>query len=226
MIELSKRLRMVASLVPNCDMAADVGTDHGYLAAWLLQSKVAHRVFATDIHAGPLARAKQTALEQDLTSQMEFHLCDGLQFPGADKADAVILAGMGGETMVSILEAAPWAWHDTALILQPQSKQPLLYAWLRTHGIPITQAKLCADAGKRYLAVLCGGTGDLNVTVEDLLFQARDPLFPQYLDAEIQRITHALSGMSEASRDLELEKKTLQSELDDFIKYQKAVESW
>ena len=67
MIDLSERLRMVASLVPQCDTAADVGTDHGYLAAWLLQRGIVDHVFATDINAGPLQRAKQTAMEQALT---------------------------------------------------------------------------------------------------------------------------------------------------------------
>jgi tRNA (adenine22-N1)-methyltransferase len=217
---------MIASLVPECDTAADVGTDHGYLAAWLLQNEIAQHVFATDIHAGPLARAKQTAQEQDLTSRMEFHLCDGLQFSGAERAEAVILAGMGGETMVSILEAAPWVQHNTALILQPQSKQSLLYTWLRTHGIPITQAKLCIDAGKRYVAFRAGGAGDLNVTVEDLLCQAHDPIFQDYLTVEMQRITRALSGMDHASRNMEQEKEALILEREYLIKYQKAVEAW
>ena len=226
MIELSERLRMIASLVPKCNTAADVGTDHGYLAAWLLQHEVVQFMFASDIHAGPLARAKQTAQEQDLASAMEFHLCDGLQFSGAEKADAVIIAGMGGETMVSILEAAPWAWRDTALILQPQSKHKLLYAWLREHKIPIQEAKLCTDAGKQYLSFRAGGTGDPDLSVEDLLFEAREALFPEYLYAEIQRITRALSGMNEAARDMENEKAELRHALDYLTHYQKAVEAW
>lgn len=226
MIELSPRLRMIASLVPKCEIAADVGTDHGYLAAWLLQNEIAQRVFASDIHTGPLMRAKQTAHEQDLTSRMEFHLCDGLQFPGAEQAEAIVLAGMGGETMVSILQAAPWAWSDTMLILQPQSKHNLLYSFLRAHQIPITQAKLCKEAGKRYLAFRAGADGDLNMTVEDLLCQEHDPLFPDYLAAEKHRIARALSGMESAARNMEQEKEALRQERDYLKRYEKAVEAW
>ena len=226
MIELSPRLHMVAALVPQCDTVADVGTDHGYLAAWLLQNDVSRNVFATDIHEGPLACARKTANDLDLSARMEFHLCDGLQFPGACAAQAVVMAGMVGETMVSILEAAPWAWRNVALILQPQSKQPLLYAWLREHDIPITEAKLCVDAGKRYLAFRAGGDRKTEETVESLLFCAHDPLFPEYLASEIQRITHALSGMEAASRNLDIEKQQLNKQLAYFKHYQKAVEAW
>lgn len=226
MIELSERLRMIASLVPKCNTAADIGTDHGYLAAWLLQNEIAQFVFATDINAGPLARAKQTAQEQNLTADMEFHLCDGLQFSGAEKADAVIIAGMGGETMISILEAAPWAWRDTTLILQPQSKHKLLYAWLCEHEISLTEAKLCMDAGKQYLAFRACGRGEPEITVEDLLLRAHDPLFPDYLKTEVQRITRALNGMNGAARDMERQKSELRHTLDYLTHYQKAVEAW
>ena len=36
-------------------------------------------------------------------------LCDGLTGLSPEDADTLILAGMGGETIAGILEAAPWA---------------------------------------------------------------------------------------------------------------------
>ena len=38
-IELDERLGMLADMVPVCSAAADVGTDHGFLGAWLLENK-------------------------------------------------------------------------------------------------------------------------------------------------------------------------------------------
>ena len=112
------------------------------------------------------------------------------------------------------------------LILQPQSKHNLLYSFLRAHQIPITQAKLCKEAGKRYLAFRAGADGDLNMTVEDLLYLAHDPLFPEYLDFETQRITRALIGMEHAARNMEQEKEALRLERDYLTRYEKAVEAW
>lgn len=226
MIELSERLQMVASLVPKCEIVADVGTDHGYLSAWLLQNGIASHVFATDIHAGPLARAKQTAAEYGLDEQMELHLCDGLQFPQASTAQAVILAGMGGETMISILQAAAWSLHDTVLILQPQSKLPILCDWLRDHGVALKEAKLCMDAGKRYLAFRAQGSEQAETSVEELLFRSHDPLFPDYLDSEEQRLRFALDGMRAASRDMKQDMDALMQRLEIINYYQKAVKTW
>ena len=38
------RLRACADLIPACETVADVGTDHGYLGVFLLQSGVCRRV--------------------------------------------------------------------------------------------------------------------------------------------------------------------------------------
>ena len=226
MIELSNRLNTIASLVPYSDDIADVGTDHGYLAVWLLQNQRAKHVFATDIHAGPLARAKQTASEHDMLDGMTFHLCDGLQFPDAEKSGAVILAGMGGETILSILQAAPWTWENTDLILQPQSKQPVLFSWLREHGIGLCSAMLCRDAGKLYFAVRARGGTDTASSLEDLLLKSHDPLLPQYLGAEIKRIERALAGISHANRETSELKAELKERKNYLESYRKEALTW
>lgn len=225
-IDLTPRLQAAASLVPHCHTAADVGTDHGYLSAWLLESGRAQHVFATDIHAGPLARARQTAEERGLLDRMELRLCDGLQFEGAQAAQTIVICGMGGETMVSILNAAPWTWNDTALVLQPQSKQALLYDWLQAHQISISAAKLCTDSGRRYLVFRAGDSKDANQTVEDVLLRDHDPLFPDYLADEIRRIRSALNGINASARDLDAQRMILERQLQYFDHYRKAVEAW
>lgn len=108
-IRLSPRLQMVADFVPPCACAADIGTDHGYLPIWLLQNGVIRSAIAADIHAGPLANARQSAAAYDLEERFRFVQADGLRFPDAQAADVVTIAGMGGETICAILAAAPWA---------------------------------------------------------------------------------------------------------------------
>ena len=61
-IHLSPRLQMAADMVPLSDSGirlVDVGTDHAYLPAWLLQNQLEDRYFdcviATDLREGPLA---------------------------------------------------------------------------------------------------------------------------------------------------------------------------
>ena len=123
---LSPRLQMVADFVPPCACAADIGTDHGYLPIWLLQNGVIRSAIAADIHAGPLANARQSAAAYDLEERFRFVLADGLRFPDTQAADVVTIAGMGGETICAILAAAPWLRQGKQLVLQPQSKVPEL----------------------------------------------------------------------------------------------------
>ena len=141
MISLTKRLAMAADLVPQCEVLADVGTDHGYLAVWLLQSGKAQKVFASDIGEGPLRSTKETAERFGLEDTLQPILADGLNYPGAEQAEVITICGMGGETMISILSAAPWTKQNRTLILQPQSKLTELENWLKDLKKDIKQHK-------------------------------------------------------------------------------------
>ena len=54
MIILDKRLSMCAEMVSGKGVVCDVGTDHAYLAAYLIQSGKCSRVIASDINDCPL----------------------------------------------------------------------------------------------------------------------------------------------------------------------------
>lgn len=59
---------------------------------------------------------------------------------------------MGGETILGILEAAPWT-HEGAhtLILQPQTKVDLLRCWLCGHGYRFLSETLVRDKEQLYV---------------------------------------------------------------------------
>ncbi len=228
MISLSNRLQMVASLIPPSAVVADVGTDHGYLPVWLLQSGRARRVLASDIHAGPLRRARQTAAEYAVEEQIEFALCDGLQFPQAERAETIVIAGMGGETMISILRMAPWTRQGRHIILQPQSKRRALTAWLQAAGYTLQTARLCEDGGMLYHALAAfGGAPAEKTTAEALLFASHDPLLPQFLAAEEARLLRAIEGMSRAeARPMCAALTDAREELERIRRYKEAVTAW
>ena len=126
-IELSPRLRLAADLVPEGARLADVGTDHAYLPACLLMEGKIPSAIAADLREGPLSRARETAAEYGCGDRMAFRLCDGLSGIRPEKTDAVVIAGMGGETIAQILEAAPWVrTRKIPLVLQPMSSIPEL----------------------------------------------------------------------------------------------------
>ena len=130
MQQLDRRLQTVFSMVRTGKIVADVGTDHGYLSAALLEQKKCPKVYACDINEGPLKSAVGT-LSAFEPSTWRAILSDGLEQVPADAEDLVI-AGMGGETIAAILERAPWtADEGYTLILQPMSAQPAVNPYAR-----------------------------------------------------------------------------------------------
>ena len=102
-IELDDRLKMLTDLVNVCDVAADVGTDHGFLGAWLLENKRCRKMQFLDISAPSLNKARNLIEDMQLEEKSIFSVGDGLDALTED-AQTVIIAGMGGLTIAGIVE--------------------------------------------------------------------------------------------------------------------------
>ncbi len=144
-IPLSPRLAACARLVTPGSRVADVGCDHGYLGLHLLQKGLATHVYAADINEGPLRSAVSNAEKYGFEDKMTFYLSDGVRNVPRD-FDCLICAGMGADTMISILEAAPWLKNEAySLILQCQSKTPALRRYLSESGWHILRESVLRD---------------------------------------------------------------------------------
>ena len=120
---LSNRLQSCCRFVNPGDRVADIGCDHGYLGIHLLVSGIASSVIAADINEGPLSSAVKNAATYGVSDRIAFYLSDGVKNVPRD-FDALVCAGMGADTMISILEAAPWLRckpPNPASIPSPQS---------------------------------------------------------------------------------------------------------
>ena len=76
-LSLQPRLALLASLVPQGAVLADVGTDHGYIPVCLRQRGVIDRAIASDIGREPLEHARRTAEEYGVGG-IDLRLCAGL----------------------------------------------------------------------------------------------------------------------------------------------------
>lgn len=152
---LSPRLMACAALVTPGASVCDVGTDHAKLAVYLLESGRAQEALASDIGEGPLRAADRTIREHGLTGRIRTILSDGLmEVPPAGLTD-IVIAGMGGETIIHILESCPWQAElcRMQLILQPMTRAALLRRWLYTQGFVIAEEH-CVREGKFLYAVM------------------------------------------------------------------------
>ena len=201
-IKLQPRLSCIASCVAQGARLADVGTDHGYLPIYLLQQgRIVHAI-ASDLREEPLAHARRSAAEYGIGEEMELRLCSGLDAIRPDEADTVVIAGMGGELIIKILEAAPWTRErPLKLILQPQTKIELLRMWLVENGYRFTGEHLVRDKGTLYtvLCVTAGKCAPLTPAQAlcGILLQ-HDPLYGEHLDEHILKLTRAVQGMRSA----------------------------
>ena len=144
-LPISDRLLACAKFVKNGDRVADIGCDHGYLSIHLLANGIASHCIAADINEGPLQSAMRNARKFGVAKQMEFCLSDGLRnLP--QNFDCMVCAGMGGDTMIHILEDAPWLKNGNyRMILQCQSKTPMLRRHLSESGWEITRETVLRD---------------------------------------------------------------------------------
>jgi tRNA (adenine22-N1)-methyltransferase len=153
-IKLSDRLLALADLIDIGAAVADVGADHGYLSIYLAQNHGASRIIASDISAASLSAARRFAKEYNVTQLITFMVSPGLDEITAADVDTIVIAGMGGETILQILKNAPWTKCEAVkLILQPQSKIDLLCRFLYDNEYKIKETKSVTDKGKSYTII-------------------------------------------------------------------------
>ena len=197
-LQLQPRLQLLADMVPPGSRLADVGTDHGYIPVWLLQRGRIAAAIASDIGAEPLQHARQTAAEYAVTD-IDFRLCPGLDAIAPEEADTIVIAGMGGETIQTILEAAPWtAGGEHLLLLQPMTKVEYLRKWLVDNGYRFTEERLVFDKSYLYpVFAVRGGTQPPLTPAQQYggVLLDDDPLYADYLDERIGKLQRAVDGL-------------------------------
>ena len=205
-MELTPRLRALADLVPQDARLADVGTDHAYLPVWLLLQGRISRAIAADLREGPLNRARETARQYQVEDKVSFRLCDGLSLVDREEVDVISIAGMGGETIAAILQAAPWA-REKLLLLQPMTSFPDLRLWLQQHAYAIQRERIVRE-GERLYTVWVVTAGAMEPLTPAELWAGRqdgeDPLRAAYLELMESKAKRALEGhLASRQRDEE-----------------------
>lgn len=119
---LSKRLNCILSQITPCETLCDIGSDHALLAIEAVKKSIANRVICAENKTGPLERGIKNVIKHKLEGKIDVVLSNGvLQIK--EPCDAWVIAGMGAETIVKIIEESfQKAKRVKQLVLQPQSK--------------------------------------------------------------------------------------------------------
>lgn len=202
-IPLSKRLQACCSYVCPGARVADIGCDHGYTGIYLLTQGIAASVIAADINEMPLQSAMGNAEKFGVRDKMTFYLSDGLKNVPRD-FDTVICAGMGADTMMSILDHAPWLQNaQYKVILQCQSKIPTLRKYLSANGWFIHRETVLRDGRFLYTVMEVIYRPDApRLTVGEYyfppaLFVEPSPILREYFDDVLFRLRRAIHERGE-----------------------------
>ncbi len=151
-VKLTPRLSAVASLVKGGGIIADIGTDHGYLPIYLIQTGKVKSAIAADIGREPLKNAEKSVEYYDLNDKISLRLSDGLREFKPTDANEIIFAGMGGTLIAEKLSETPWAKDENIhFIFQPQSRAEDLREFLYQNGFEILNELATHEARRVYI---------------------------------------------------------------------------
>ena len=206
-IPLSSRLLACCTFVNKGDRVADVGCDHGYLGIHLLQSGIAASVIESDVAEGPLQSAMRNAAKFGVKNKMTFCLSDGLQNVPRD-FDVLVCAGMGADTIMSIIHhASDWLKDPKyRLILQCQSKRPELRQWLYDEGFRINRETLAKDGKFVYSIMEVVYDPGHSITpaqtyITPQLLEDNHPLLPEYYERVKFGVEQTIFGLKRSGDD-------------------------
>ncbi len=187
-------------MVRNGSVAADIGTDHAYLPAWLVLNGKCPKALACDLRKGPLDNAKKTVEQYGVADKITLRLSDGFDKIESTDADDFIMCGMGGTLMTELVSRTDWLKDpQKLLIIQPQSHAEDIRSYLINNGFEIIKENACSDNGKLYCAFCAEWTGSAKEYSEGYIYYGRlpecdSPEAKQYLIKIVNRLKKKLDA--------------------------------
>ncbi|BBF45303.1 putative tRNA-m1A22 methylase [Lachnospiraceae bacterium KM106-2] len=192
-MQLSDRLQRVANHVTPGGRVADIGCDHAYTSIYMIKNKIATSVIAMDINKGPLEKAKSNIMSAGLCDVITTRLSNGAKELNVGEVDRIVISGMGGILMKTILSDRPDVVADVKeLVLQPQSEIAMLREYLHSIGYQIVQEDMLIDEGKYYTIIKAiHGTESYEKEIFYLygkqLLESRHPILKKFLEKELNK---------------------------------------
>lgn len=227
-INLNNRLKTIVDLLGPLNIVVDVGCDHGYVANYLVENNLSHLVYATDISGPSLMKNKEFAYNRGNDQKVISVLGDGLQ-PLKDKEfNGIIIAGMGGDLIIKILDEAKDFIEDKTLVLQPMTAKRDLRIYLYENGFSIIREELVRD-GDKFYEIIKAQNGKVQKPKWDFYFgenliEEKNPVLKEYLEFLIKKTNGFIQNASKSKslkaqeriKELEEEKKIYEGVLNEF----------
>lgn len=200
-MKLTPRLKAIADFV-NYRTVSDVGTDHGKIPVYLALNNKADRIIASDINQGPIGACQKNVNYYNTGDIIECRLGGGLSVLDVGEAESIIIAGMGGELILNILNAhKSIAYSAKELILQPMNGIEKLRKYLYENSFLIIDEILVSEDRRIYTIIkVCKGEMSLgdetNLEISPILEKKGGELFKSFVLKMQEKTSKILKGMS------------------------------
>ena len=180
---ISDRLAAIAYMIDSNKVVFDVGSDHGLLPCFLVESNIASKVYAGDIALGPLNRAKENIEKRGLQDKIIPVLSDGLA-KANDDVQVVVISGMGYHTIKHILDTCDISKYQYFLI-QSNTDVDLVRRYISEHMFTIEDERIIYDDFYyqiiKFSADLHDSYDEFEIKYGPILLKKRDHIFLDYL---------------------------------------------
>ena len=190
-----KRLFAIAEVIENAEVVADIGCDHGYLGKMLIKAGKAKSIIAIDVNAQSLAKTKRLSQKCHLQDKIQTRLGDGFKPLENFEADVIVIAGLGGHTIIDILRQKDLEGVKE-YIFQPAQKHELLKEYLQKNNFKIICDFIVKDKNKFYNTIKAVKTNkNIKLCEEEILFCLTD--FDQYNSDLLEYVDEFINRVSQ-----------------------------
>lgn len=168
-LQISLRLKEIAGYISKGSFFADIGSDHAYLPSYLCLNDATANAIAGEVNEGPYNKAKEVVQTYNLESRIDVRLGDGLAVLKDDIPDTLVIAGMGGKLIESILtNDLNKTTKINKLILQPNLDAQRLREWFLKYNYNLIQEKIIEENNHFYEVLVAVQSIDKDVYDETI----------------------------------------------------------
>ncbi len=200
---LSERLLTVSSMISGTKVA-DIGTDHGKLLIYLAINNRLQYGIGSDVNVGPAESCKKNVSNFGYQNIIDIRVGDGLETLKTHEAETIVVAGMGGELILKIINSSlDIAFSAKEIILQPMTNIHRLLKGLNDLGFIVVDGRLAKEKDKLYQIFkikkgICTFKKNVDSYISPIFKMNNDPLLAELLKREIKKLKVKIRGLEDA----------------------------
>ncbi len=200
---MKERIIEIVKAIKPVKVLADVGCDHGYVTKLAISENKSEKYIISDVSEKCLNKAKKLLAEEIDGGKVTGVVSDG--FKGIEFCDEAVIAGMGGEEIISILTNS--SFHPQTLVLQPMKNSPKLRRFLIENGYKII-TDYTFSCGRKFYDLIVAEIGEDTLSPEEEEFgrtniEVRGKAFTDDLKIKIKKLSGYIKrdNISESERE-------------------------